>query len=348
MTEHSKIPPAGESSIERAGSSFGSGLGSGAFTPAPVPDNLRRPPKRRPNVPRPVVSEPAVTDVAYNATSSPESGVTSLPPKLAPTTASTTAPAHEPQVPALRLEGPVHTIDREMLAKHGLIVPEGQVSGLLEEFRIVKRRVLSSMRKAQDAGAGDLAQRILVCSPLPDEGKSFCAANLAIALAAEKDSEVLLVDADFAKPSILAMFGLPGGDGLMDVLANPDVQLKDCVLRTDIAGLSVLPAGNHTNSDSEFLASSRTDEVLDALTRGAPNRVVIFDSPPALAASPAAELANHVGQAIVIARADRTGQSALADALTLLSTCPDIKLLLNATHFSPSGRRFGAYYGQET
>ena len=45
------------------------------------------------------------------------------------------------------------------------------------------------------------------------------------------------------------------------------------------------------------------------------------------------------------ARADLTGQSALEDALSLLSACPDIKLLLNAAQFSPSGRRFGSYYG---
>ncbi len=325
MTEHSKIPPAGGSSIERAGLAFG----SGDFTPAPVPDKLRRPATRRP----------------VAATAAPAA-------KLAPETQVAPVAAAQPdapasQVPALRIDGPVHAIDRELLAKHGLIIPEAQVSGLLEEFRIVKRRVLSSMRKAQEASGDGVAQRILVCSPLPEEGKSFCAVNLAIALAAEKDSEVLLVDADFAKPSVLSMLGLPGGDGLMDVLANPKISLEDCVIRTDIAGLSVLSAGNHTNSDSEFLASNRTEQVLDALTRGAPNRVVIFDSPPALAASPAAELANHVGQAIVIARADRTGQSALEDALTLLSACPDIKLLLNAAHFSPSGRRFGAYYGQE-
>lgn len=335
MTEQSKIPPAGASSIERAGVGIGDGFGSGTgkpeFAPAPVPAHLRRPPVRRTVAAQPAVVQPAADGA----------------PLAAQAAASREAVAPQADRPALNFTGPVHEIDRDTLIKHGLIVPESQVSGLLEEFRIVKRRILSSMRKAQDAGAGELAQRILVCSPLPDEGKSFCAANLAIALAAEKDSEVLLVDADFAKPSILAMLGLPGGDGLMDVLANPNVKLEDCVLRTDIAGLSILPAGNHTNSDSEFLASGRTDEVLDALTRGAPNRVVIFDSPPALAASPAAELANHVGQAIVIARADRTGQSALEDALTLLSACPDIKLLLNATHFSPSGRRFGTYYGQE-
>ena len=52
-----------------------------------------------------------------------------------------------------------------------------------------------------------------------------------------------------------------------------------------------------------------------------------------------------MGQAVVVARADRTVQGALEDAISLLSACPNIQLLLNAVHFSPSGRRFGSYYG---
>mgnify|MGYP006189955187 CR=1 FL=1 len=48
-----------------------------------------------------------------------------------------------------------------------------------------------------------------------------------------------------------------------------------------------------TTKDSEYLASARTAEVLDRLTRGAPGRMVVLDSPPALAASPAAELAKR-------------------------------------------------------
>jgi len=221
----------------------------------------------------------------------------------------------------------------------GLIVPGGPVTALMEEFRIVKRQILLAARQ------GANAQRVLVCSPLPAEGKTFCATNLALAIAGEKDSEVLLVDADFAKPSILSLLGLSGGKGLMDALADPKINVEDCVIATDVPGLYVLPAGNRTASDSEFLASNRTAQVLERLTRGAPHRVVIFDSPPALAASPAAELAKYVGQALVICRADLTGQSALEDALSLLSACPDIKLLLNAANFSPSGRRFGDYYG---
>ena len=72
---------------------------------------------------------------------------------------------------------------------------------------------------------------------------------------------------------------------------------------------------------------------------------MIFDSSPVLAASPASALATHVGQAMVVVRAGITGEAALRDAIGLLSGCEDIRLLLNAAHFSPSGRRFGTYYG---
>lgn len=251
----------------------------------------------------------------------------------------------QPMRKPLRFTGQRHPIDRGHLRAQGMIVPEGTVSALLEEFRIVKRQLMANVAELTAKGMGAAAQRILICSPLPGEGKTYTAVNLALAIAAEKECEVLLVDADFAKPSVLSTFGLPGGPGLMDALSDPAIDVADCVLGTDIGGLWVLPAGDATTSDSEFLATARCREVLDSLVFGAPNRIVIFDSPPALAASPAAELAKHAGQAVLVARADRTGQSALEDAVSLLAGCPNIRLLLNAVHFSPSGRRFGAYYG---
>jgi Mrp family chromosome partitioning ATPase len=345
MTEHKKIPVPTEgkkesSLLERASGAFG----FDPFKPAPVPRRLpdeamkrakvRQPePETQPEPARapapPPIPEPAVEVPA-------EPPRASLPAAVPPSQVTI-----ERQVGAVALQGKRFPVDRELLREQGLIVPDGAVGALVEEFRIVKRRVLESARAEGTA----LSRRILVCSPHPGEGKTFCASNLAIALAAERDSEVLLIDADFAKPSILSTFGLPKGPGFMDCLANEDVQPEDLVIGTDIPGLWVLPAGNHTNADSEYLASRRTGEVLDRLSMGAPNRVLIFDSPPALAASPAAELAKHVGQAILVARADATAQSALEDAVELLSGCPDIKLLLNAAHFSPSGRKFGTYYG---
>lgn len=248
------------------------------------------------------------------------------------------------QTPA-DFQGPHCLIDRDHLREQGLIVPEGAVTGLLEEFRIVKRQLLAQVADLRQRGAGPAGQRVLICSPHPGEGKTYCAVNLALATARERESEVVLVDADFAKPSVLSALGIPGRQGLMDALVDPAVDVLDCVIGTDIPGLWVLPAGRATNADSEYLNAKRARDVLDRLGEGAPHRLVIFDSPPALAASPAAVMAKYVGQVLLVARADRTGQGALEDAISLLAACPNIQLLLNAVNFSPSGRRFGSYYG---
>jgi Mrp family chromosome partitioning ATPase len=249
--------------------------------------------------------------------------------------------APEANAPVVRFSGEPQEVVRSLLREQGLIDPDGGASMLLEEMRIIKRQVLA----AAQAEGTQSARRILVCSPHPNEGKTFCALNLAIALAGERDTEVLLIDADFGKPSIMSKLGLEAGKGFMDVLADPAARVEDHVVTTDISGLFVLAAGSRTGRDSEFLSSERTWAVLNRLTRGAPRRMIIFDSPPALAATPAAELAKHAGQALLVARADMTGQAALEDAVDLLSACPDIKLLLNDATFSPSGRNFGSYYG---
>lgn len=329
MTDHRKIPvppqndePEGDSLFERAAGRFD--LNTFLARPAAFP---QVPPRRAPATPPPVRAMPAAQ---------PATPVT--PAAVAPTPA-------EPEIEPAHFNGEAHPVDREHLREQGLIVPEGTVTELLEEFRIVKRQLLVQAADLRRQKAGPMAQRILVSSPHPGEGKTYCSLNLALSIAAEKESEVLLVDADFAKPSILSALGLPGGPGLMDALMDDSIDVADCVLGTDIPGLWVLPAGDTTSHDSEYLSSSRTAHVMDRLTQGAPNRMVIFDSPPALSASPAAELAKYVGQTMVIVRADQTGRGALDDAISLLGACPNVQLLLNAAQFSPSGRRFGSYYG---
>lgn len=341
MTQHSKIPVPGAagpeaaerpSLIERVVRNYD----LTRLSPPPVPDIADVAPPRR--------ARKARQAEASEAPAAPQS---QRPEVIHPEVIEPVPPAvhYQPAVRPIRFKTKRHPIDREHLRQQGMIVPESTVSALLEEFRIIKRQLMANAAELAAKGMGPAAQRILICSPLPGEGKTYTSVNLALAIAAEKECEVLLVDADFAKPSVLSALGLPGGPGLMDALSDPSIDLADCVLGTDIGGLWVLPAGDATNSDSEFLGSSQCQEVLDRLVAGVPNRIVIFDSPPALAASPAAELAKHVGQVVLVARADRTGQRALEDAVSLLSGCPNIRLLLNGVHFSPSGRRFGAYYG---
>ncbi len=354
MTDQSNTPtplkrkaPDGNSLLERASNTFD----IKGFKAAPVPERListgagRASPRARQLARKTTKQvEPTVAQPALSQPVQPQPPVSAEVPIVAsPAAVPATAPA-APPVDPLHFTGTVQSVDRAHLRDQGMIQPEGTVTRLLEEFRIVKRQILDTARASMARG-GAKAQRVLICSPHPGEGKTFCAVNLALAMAAERDSEVLLIDADFAKPSVLSTLGLRAGPGFMDVLADTSVKVEDCVIKTDVPGLFVLPAGNQTNNDSEYLASGRTGALLERLTQGAPHRIVIFDSPPALAASPAAELAKHVGQAVLVVRADSTGQSALDDACQLLNGCPDIKLMLNAARFSPSGRKFGSYYG---
>lgn len=342
MTKHTPIPgptpgsphrprdAARHSLIERADAAFG----LGQMGAAKVPGNL-------PNV------EPRLMPAARSAVRS-EHAAAQPQPQASPQFQAQPHPQAAPQATPreearVRLCGARVEVDRESLRDSGLIVPEDPVSGLLEEFRIIKRELLADAR----ASGEPAARRVLVSSPHAGEGKTFCAANLAIALSAERNIEVLLVDADVINPSITRRFGIDDAPGFMDALVDRGQKPEELALATDIERLFIMPAGTGSARDSEFLSSARTAEVLDRLSRGAPNRFVIFDTPPALAASPAAELAAHVGQALLVVRADETGRAAIEDAQQLLSACADIKLLLNAAQFSPSGRRFGNYGERE-
>ncbi len=328
MTEHTRIaiPAAdrpGRSLLERASPGYAQGgHAPGGFALPPVPV---LPPEPR------VVRTPVPAAAAL--------------PVAAPATSPGPEPVAAPRAPSRPFTGPFHPIDREHLRNNGFIVPGEPVTALLEEFRFIKRQVMMSAAESRAGIGSPLGDRILIASANPGEGKTYCAVNLALSIAAEKDNEVLLVDADFAKPSVLSALGLPAGPGLMDALADPAIAVEECIMGTDIAGLFVLPAGQMTNSDTEWLASARTARLFEALSAVSSKRLIVIDSPPALAASPASELAMHVGQTLVVVRADSTGEAALMDALSLLSGCENVKLLLNCTQFSPTGRQFGAYYG---
>lgn len=261
---------------------------------------------------------------------------------IAPSPPAAVAPEAEPKpAPRPAKAAGKAVIDRAALAARGLISPDAPTGGLAEEFRIVKRQLLRNRAMIAEGRR----HSVLVASAHPGEGKTFCAINLALSLAGEEDVEVLLVDGDFSKPEILDTLGLEGGPGFLDAIADPLADPEALVIRTDVPGLSVLPAGRSVANATELLASDRTAGLLDRLGRQRPDRIVLFDSPPALMASQAAVLAGHVGQLLMVVRADRTIEADLREALGLLSACPHVSLLLNAAAMG-SGRRFGSYYGK--
>ncbi|PCD04695.1 exopolysaccharide biosynthesis protein [Sphingomonas spermidinifaciens] len=234
-------------------------------------------------------------------------------------------------------------IDRERLVERGMLVPGAAVTPLAEEFRLIKRQLLLAADEAATTDAVK-ARAILVCSARPGDGKTFSATNLALSLAAERDVEVLLVDADVAKPDVPRVLGFDDGPGLLDAIGDPALDVEGLVLDTDIPQLQILRAGTRGHADTELLASGAARQVIGGLARANPRRIVLFDSPPVLAASPAGVLAGLVGQVMLVVRADRTSESDLREAVGQLGACERVSLVLNSVSLRPGGNRYGDYY----
>lgn len=296
--------------------------------------------------PAPIPIEPARAPEPPAAVAEP---IWEPSPRPEPEPAPAPAPVAEAPRPIRRaVSAPVRTanVDRERMRREGFLLPEGSPGPLAEELRLVKRHLLHAM--AARKGAARAKDRcVLVASGRPGEGKTYCALNLALSLAGEQEVDVLLVDGDFSKPEIPARLGIEAGPGLIDAILDPDADPESFVLGTDVEGLSILPAGRQANNVPELLASERTREMLAALAAADPRRIILFDSPPALMASSAGVLASHVGQVLVVVRADTTTESDLKETIGLLSASSDIALVLNGAGFAASGRRFGTYEGIE-
>lgn len=233
------------------------------------------------------------------------------------------------------------TIDLQALEASGCLVPGRTRTVLAEEFRHLKRPLLASVR-----GAGSPAERralIMVTSAMSGEGKTFCAINLAMSMAAEIDTSVLLVDADVVQPDLLQRLGVEPTRGLLDVLTDPDLEAADVVLATNVPKLSILPAGTPNPMSAELLASDAMERLLASLVQDDVDRVVIFDAPPLLLTSEAQVLASRVGQVVVVVEAGRTSRESVAHAFARLEQCPVVLPLLNKARRSalPLGEGYG-------
>jgi receptor protein-tyrosine kinase len=212
------------------------------------------------------------------------------------------------------------------LHKQNIMTPDGERTPIAESFRRIKRQVLA---KADDPKAGAPTNLVLVTSALPGEGKTFCAINLAISIALEMDHNVLLVDADVAKPTVLEVFGLNAEAGLMDLLRDRRIELTDVMCKTDIGKLTLLPRGTAHKNATELLASDAMDDLLRELAERYRNRIIVFDSPPLLAASETAVLAGKMGQIVMVVEAGKTTQAALKAALGHVDSSKLAGLVLN-------------------
>ncbi|TNE60687.1 MAG: tyrosine-protein kinase family protein [Alphaproteobacteria bacterium] len=235
-------------------------------------------------------------------------------------------------------------IDLLALREAGYITPDMPPNLMSEEFRIIKRSLLLTAFAKGDKKVKN-SNIVLVTSSNPGEGKTFCTINLALSIATEQDVTVLLVDADFSKPEVLNRLGVAGGRGLMDVVADGELDLSDCLVRTNIPNLVLLPAGRQHNLTTELLASERMEHMVNELSNRYPDRIVIFDSPPVLASSAASVLALYMGQTVFVIEAEKTTEPQIKESLSMISACENINLILNKTRYSGSNKKFASYYG---
>ena len=185
----------------------------------------------------------------------------------------------------------------------------------------------------------------MVTSALPGEGKTFVAINLALSIALEIDSTVLLVDADVANPTVAKVMNLPRDKGLMDLLTSDRVDVADVLLRTNVDKLSLLPAGTPHPRATEMLASQAMANLVAEMASRYPDRILVFDSPPLLVTTEARVLASHMGQIIMVVESDRTSQTAVMRAIETIESCPIVLMVLNRAPRSEIGNYYGYGYG---
>jgi len=233
-------------------------------------------------------------------------------------------------------------VDLVRLRELGFVTPGAQKTQIADEFRVIKRPIIRTARTATASGARP-TNLVMVTSALPGEGKTFTALNLAMSVAMEQDSTVLLVDGDVAHPALPDLLGVPPSPGLLDLLTEGRVDVADALVKTNIEKLTVLPAGSRHRRATELLASEQMASLLRELATRYRDRVIIFDSPPLLATTEARVLATHMGQVVVVVAANSTSQRAVDHALTTIESCEIVLMMLNKVTTSDVGSYYGMY-----
>ncbi len=241
-------------------------------------------------------------------------------------------------------ESEVETFNWAFLKENGYIADDDSHSVLAEEYRSIKRPLVVNAigARKKDIQRSNL---ILITSSIPGEGKTFTSINLALSIAAELDKKVLLIDADVSKPSVSKVLGIKQTPGLIEYLEGEIDRLSDIILRTEVKGLRVIPAGKRHKFSTELLSSNRMALLAQELSDRYPDRIVIFDSPPLLATTQAEVLASLVGQVVLVVAAESTSQNIVLESVKKLTDCADVVLtLLNKVQRSLDSSYYG--YGQ--
>lgn len=188
------------------------------------------------------------------------------------------------------------------------VQPKSQIS---EAFRALRTSLLLSQ-------ADHPPQVILVTSPLPREGKTTAAANLAVTFAQLGD-HTLLLDSDLRKPGVRRALNLgPSKEGgLSSYLAGVSTLDEVIVPHPAISNLAALTTGPVPPSPADLLSSQRMRDAILELRRR--YKFVVIDSPPVLAATDAVILSALTDGVLLVVRSGSTPKEAFTRSRDLLS-----------------------------
>jgi Mrp family chromosome partitioning ATPase len=167
---------------------------------------------------------------------------------------------------------------------------------LVEHYRALADR-LRHMQLAQGV------QAIGVTSCTPRAGVSTVCANLAITAASMLDRPVLLVDANFVRPSLRRMFRLPPGPGLADVLLQA-VTLSESICPLNEVNLSLLCAGTAVACTRGNYNPARVAKAFEATKRDF--GLILVDLPVASATSTLWNFCGALDGMLLVLEAERS------------------------------------------
>ncbi|MBZ5676608.1 MAG: CpsD/CapB family tyrosine-protein kinase [Acidobacteriia bacterium] len=183
-------------------------------------------------------------------------------------------------------------------------------------------------------------QSLLITSPMPGDGKSTIALNLATALAERGKRSVLLIEADLYHPSLAEGLGLEERGGLAECLENQHdpMSLLRCL---EPLGCYLLPAGKPVSNPTELLESESFSSVMRSLS---PHfDWILIDTPPVIPLTDAVSLSRRVDGSLLVVRADRTPRDAIDQAVSLLGPKHVLGIVLNAS--DRLNKVYSKYYG---
>ncbi len=195
-------------------------------------------------------------------------------------------------------------------ATHGVV--RNDRSPLAESFKMLRNQVLQRMR-------ADGHTLLAVTSPRRIEGKSLTAVNLALTMAADYDSAVLLVDADLTGQGLQAMFGLNGARGLSDHLTQ-GVPLHELLVNPGVPRFVVLPAGQDAVlNSSELLATKAAHQLIQEMKLRYRDRYIIVDLPPLLDTADALAFLPQADTTLVVIEEHTTSMQDMENMADLLA-----------------------------